>query len=107
VEDQISKQQAVFNQVANLTVRVFRLSPSPALMIDPSFKSSFETLLELLEVILHTKLSWQQPTFGQNSPTAKNKLESVMTWLGRLCSKDGSDTHWGYNEHGEQARLFK
>ena len=47
---QISQQQAIYDQIANLTVRVFPLSLSVMLIDGPSLKSSFDILLKLHEV---------------------------------------------------------
>ncbi|KAF9649810.1 hypothetical protein BDM02DRAFT_1757335 [Thelephora ganbajun] len=69
---QISQQQAIYNQVANLA-------------------SSLGTILKLLE----------------KSPAVKNKLDSVMDRLDRLCSEeDNDDGLWDENEHEHRAKLF-
>ncbi|KAF9645139.1 hypothetical protein BDM02DRAFT_3189954 [Thelephora ganbajun] len=57
----------------------------------PSLASSFDTLLKLLE----------------KSPAVKNKLDSVMDRLDRLCSEeDNDDGPWDDNEHEHRAKLF-
>ncbi|KAF9649800.1 hypothetical protein BDM02DRAFT_3166192, partial [Thelephora ganbajun] len=69
---QISHQQAVYNQIANLT-------------------SSFDVILKLLE----------------KSPVVKNKLDSVMDRLDRLCSEeDNDDGLWDDNDHEHRTKLF-
>ncbi|KAF9647405.1 hypothetical protein BDM02DRAFT_3117104 [Thelephora ganbajun] len=68
---QISQQQAIYNQIANLTVRFSDLSP-----------------------------------LGQKSPAVKNKLDSVMERLDRLCSEEDNDGPWDENEHERREKLF-
>ena len=46
-------------------------------------------------------------TFGQNSPSVKNKLDSIMARLDRLCSEDSDDALWGYSEHEQWEKLFE
>ena len=48
---QVSQQQAIYDQITNLTVRGLRLVFSLALMIGPTIKSSFNTVLRLNEVM--------------------------------------------------------
>ncbi|KAF9646733.1 hypothetical protein BDM02DRAFT_3118207 [Thelephora ganbajun] len=52
--------------------------------------SSFDTILKLLE----------------KSPAVKNKLDSVIERLDRLCSEEDSDGPWDENEHERRAELF-
>ncbi|KAF8340814.1 hypothetical protein F5887DRAFT_978796 [Amanita rubescens] len=66
---QISQQQAIYDQITNLS-------------------SSFGTLLKLHE----------------GSPAVKNKLDSVMARLVRLCSDDDGLRH--EDEHEHRAKLF-
>ena len=49
-EGQISQQQAIYDQITNLTVRTHLFSLSVALMNCSPIKSSFDTLLKLHEV---------------------------------------------------------
>ena len=47
-------------------------------------------------------------TLEQRSPPAKNKLDSIMARLGRLCSEeDGNNPLWDDNEHERWAKLFE
>ena len=44
----------------------------------------------------------------QGAPAVKNKLNSVITRLDRLCSEeDGEDTMWNENDHERRAKLFE
>jgi hypothetical protein len=56
VRQQISQQQAIYNQITNLAVRASRLF-TIFHADDPFVKSSFDTLLKLHEVILHSKVT--------------------------------------------------
>ena len=47
---QVSQQQAIYDQIANLTVSVSPFSSSFTLIYDPSLESSFDILLKLHEV---------------------------------------------------------
>jgi hypothetical protein len=69
-----------------------------------NIKSSFDTLLKLHEVIWFGKLAVMSLTLEQKSPAAKNKLDSVMARLDRLCSGDDNDDE---SEHERWAGLFK
>ena len=51
-EGQISQQQAIYRQIAHLTVRLLRSVVGTG--TDPSRKSSFDTLLRLQEVVYHS-----------------------------------------------------
>ena len=45
-------------------------------------------------------------TLEQKSPSVKNKLDSIVARLDRLCSMEGGDnTLWGGNEHKQWAKL--
>ena len=60
VEGQISQQQAIYDQITDLTVRISNLFQPVAtmidtVMIDPFIKSSFDVLLKLHEVAQHHK----------------------------------------------------
>jgi hypothetical protein len=49
-------------------------------------------------------------TLGQKSMLLKNKLDSVMARLDRLCLQDDDDDDdglWDENEHEQRAKLFK
>ena len=48
-----------------------------------------------------------QLTFGQNSPSVKSKLDSIMVRLDGLCSKDSDDALWGDRDHERWANLFE
>ncbi|KAF9643341.1 hypothetical protein BDM02DRAFT_3151691, partial [Thelephora ganbajun] len=75
---------------------------------------------QLREAITRYQISQQQATYDQianftssldtllkKSPAVKNKLDSVMERLDRLCSEeDNDDGLWGENEHEHQAKLF-
>ena len=47
---QVSQQQAIYEQITNLTVRTLQFVLSITLMIGPVIKSSFNTLLRIHEV---------------------------------------------------------
>jgi len=47
---QVSQQQAIYDQIVNLTVRIFSFSPPLTLTDGPPLKSSFDILLKLHEV---------------------------------------------------------
>ena len=52
--------------------------------------------------------SWYWLTFEQRSPSVKNKLDSIMARLDRLCSEeDSNNLLWGDNEHKRWAKLFE
>ena len=53
-EEQISQQQAIYRQITDLTVRLFR--PVAGTGTDSCFKSSFNTLLKFHEVVYHSEL---------------------------------------------------
>ena len=69
-----------------------------------NIKSSFDTLLKLHEVISSASPSRFILTFEQKSPAVKNRLNSVMERLNRLCSSEESDDD---DEHERWAKLFK
>ena len=46
-------------------------------------------------------------TLGQNSPSVKNTLDSIMARLDRLSSEDSDDGVWGNSEHERWAKLFE
>ncbi|KAF9643346.1 hypothetical protein BDM02DRAFT_3191803 [Thelephora ganbajun] len=74
----------------------------------------------LREVIAHYQISQQQAIYDQianlapslntllkKSPAVKNKLDSIMERLDRLCSEeDNDDGLWDENEHEHRAKLF-
>jgi len=51
-------------------------------------------------------LSRHQLTLEQRSPSVKNKLDSVMARLARLCSEDGIDGLQG-GKHEQWAKLLE
>ena len=53
-EGQISQQQAIYRQIAHLTVRLLRSVVGTG--TDTSRKSSFDTLLRLQEVVYHSEV---------------------------------------------------
>ena len=60
-------------------------------------------------------LSRYSLTLGQNSTPLKNKLDSAMARLDRLCVHDGDDNNnndnddrvWDENRHERRAKLFE
>ena len=100
--EQVSQQQAIYNQISNLTVRM-SLSSTVTLTIDSSIKSSFDVLLNLHEVCNTTSSPRYRLTLGQSSPSAKNKLDSIMVRLDRLCSEEDLDD----SGHAQWAKLFE
>ena len=55
MEEQVSQQQSIYHQVANLTVRVLGFSRPFTLTVGPFVQSSLDTLLKLREVMRFSK----------------------------------------------------
>ena len=51
--------------------------------------------------------SWYWLTLEQRSPSVKNKLDSIMARLDRLCSEGGDNTLWDNDEHKRWEKLFE
>ena len=100
---QISQQQAIYEQITNLSVRTLRFVFINYADNHPPFhRVFFRYPLETPrgDAILLT--------LGQGSLAVKNKLDSVMARLVRLCLEDGDDNGLGdENEHDHRAILFK
>jgi len=107
MEGQISQQQAIYDRIADLTVRALLFPFYVVLMTGSPIKSSFDTLLKLHEVISSAGLSHHSLILEQKSPVVKDKLESVMARLDRLCSEDdGNSTLCNETENELRAKLF-
>ena len=54
-------------------------------------------------------LLWYSLTLEQKSTPSKNKLDSAMARLNRLCSQDEGDNDglWSENGHEQRAKLFE
>ena len=54
-------------------------------------------------------LLWYSLTLEQKSTPSKNKLDSAMARLNRLCSQDEGDNDglWNENGHEKRAKLFE
>ena len=77
-------------------------------MIGPFIKSSFDTLLKLHEVTSLKILLQRLLTLQQKSLAVKNKLDSAMARLDRLCSEeDDDDKLCDENEHERWGKLFE
>jgi len=56
MEGQLSQQQAIYDRIADLTVRILLFPLYVSLMTDSLIKSSFDTLLKLHEVMMFCRL---------------------------------------------------
>ena len=54
---QVSQQQAIYDRITNLTVRICRVSFTATLIILSFVKSSFDALLKLHEVMQHSEFA--------------------------------------------------
>ena len=75
-------------------------------MNSPSVKSSFNTIINLHEVMDFSELvTMFTDTLEQKYPAVKNKLDSIIARLGRLRSED--DAPWDKDERERRAKLFE
>jgi len=109
VEEQISQQQGIYDQISDLTVGILWLVSARhsdgRLFSQVVFWCSLETSRGNARPM---SSPLYRLTFKQRSPSAETKLDSILTRLCRVCSEEGNcDTLRVDNESERRVKLFK
>ena len=75
MDQQISQQQAIYNRVTNLAVRLFKLFSILCTGAQSFIKSSFDMLLRLHEVIMNGKVSAGSADVWTEIPSGEEQAE--------------------------------
>ena len=104
---QISQQQAIYDQIKNLTVRIVQL----VFILHTDDRSRdqvfFQHPIEASRGNISESLPRYSLTLGQTTTSLKNRLDSAMARLDLLCSQDEDAGLLDETQHKQRAKLFE